>query len=175
MKRSSALPLVGIAGFAPLVAARGALAAATQTTSAADRAFVAKVSQGGMYEVEASKVARQKAVARDVNDVGVTEVHDHELVGAKLKSIATTLGLPFPSALNAAFAARLAKLESLSGPAFDRAYIVEMDAIHAIDVKAFEIEAASGTNPALRAFATETVVIVKRHIGALHAVPLPVA
>jgi putative membrane protein len=141
--------------------------------SDADRTFVAKVSQGGMFEVEASKVAESKAVERDVVDVSFTEVHDHELVGAKLKSIAGSLGLPFPSALNAAFTKRLDRLQALSGKAFDDAYITEMDAIHAVDVFAFAKEAESGTNPSLKAFAAETVLIVRRHIGALHAVPLP--
>ena len=126
-----------------------------------------------MFEVEASKVAKRKAVERDVVDVSYTEVHDHELVGAKLKSIAASLGLSYPSELDDAFAARLSRLEKLAGEAFDDAYIVEMDAIHATDVAAFAKKAASGSNAALKAFAAETVLIVRRHIGALHAVPLP--
>ena len=162
-----AFPALAIASRA------GTTVAEAAQVSAADRAFVAKVSQGGMYEVEASKVAERKATERDVIDQSVTEVHDHELVGAKLKSIALSLGLPFPTALNAMFAARLAKLEALSGKAFDDAYITEMDTIHGIDVQAFAIQASGGTNPALVAFAAETVIVVRRHIGALHAVPLP--
>jgi putative membrane protein len=146
------------------------LAGAEPELSAADRTFVAKVSQGGMFEVEASKVAERKAVEQDVVDVGFTEVHDHLLVGAKLKSTAASLGIAFPSELNAAFTKRLDRLKALSGRAFDDAYIMEMDSIHAT---AFAAEAANGTNPALKAFAAETVLIVKRHIGALHAIPLP--
>jgi putative membrane protein len=149
------------------------LAGAEPELSAADRTFVAKVSQGGMFEVEASKVAERKAVEQDVVDVGFTEVHDHLLVGAKLKSTAASLGIAFPSELNAAFTKRLDRLKALSGRAFDDAYIMEMDSIHATDVAAFAAEAANGTNPALKAFAAETVLIVKRHIGALHAIPLP--
>ena len=60
---------------------------AAAPASDADRAFVGKVSQGGMYEVEASKVAEARAVAQDVKDLATTEVHDHMLVGAKLKKI----------------------------------------------------------------------------------------
>ena len=146
-----------------------------QTLSAADRAFIAKVSQGGMFEVEASKVANQKAHEQDVIDVSLYEVHDHEFVGAKLKSIASSLGVNFPSALNADFQQRVNRLSSLSsGKEFDDAYIKEMDVIHAIDVQAFAEQAKNGQNPALKAFAAETVIIVRRHIGALQAVPLPV-
>ena len=146
---------------------------AASTYSAADHAFIMKVSQGGMYEVEASKVANDKARAQDVIDVSLYEVHDHQLVGAKLTSIANTLGITFPTTLNPMFQARLDKLKTLSGQAFDDAYIREMDAIHAIDVQAFAHEAQSGQNGPLRAFAAETVIIVRRHIGALHATSLP--
>lgn len=138
-----------------------------------DKAFVAKVSQGGMFEVEASKIANSKAVRQDVIDTSVTEVHDHDLVGAKLKGIAEKLSLPFPTGLNSSFKSRLEALNALSGPGFDAKYVKEMNAIHAIDVAAFKREAKVGENSTLRAFANETVVIVERHIGSLHAVPLP--
>ena len=146
--------------------------AAVGDLSAADRAFVAKVSQGGMYEVEASKVASQVAGRQDIVDIGFTEVHDHQLVGAKLRSIAASVGIELEPALNAAFQKRLDRLRGLSGKAFDNAYIKEMNAIHAADGAAFAEEARSGHHPALRAFAAETVLIVKRHLGSLHALPL---
>ena len=141
--------------------------------SPSDKAFVAKVSQGGMFEVEASKIGNSKAVRQDVIDTSVTEVHDHDLVGAKLKGIAEKLSLPFPTELNSSFKSRLEDLNSLSGPGFDAGYLKAMTAIHAVDVAAFKKEAVHGENSALRAFARETVVIVERHIGSLHAVPLP--
>ena len=141
--------------------------------SAADHAFIMKVSQGGMYEVEASKVANGKAREQNVIDVSLYEVHDHSLVSAQLTSIASSLGISFPTTLNPMFQARLDRLKSLSGRAFDDAYIEEMEAIHAVDVQAFANEAKYGRNSALRAFAAETVIIVRRHIGALHAVLLP--
>ena len=146
--------------------------AADADLSAADRSFIAKVSQGGMFEVEAGKVASQKAARQDITDIGFTEVHDHELVGAKLRSIAGASGVQLGTALNAAFQKRLDRLNSLSGKDFDNAFIQEMDAIHAADGAAFAAEAKSGHNPALRAFAAETVLIVDRHLGALHALPL---
>jgi putative membrane protein len=144
-----------------------------KAVSTADTAFVAMVSQGGMFEVEASKVAKDKAVQQDVIDTSFTEVHDHELVGAKLKSIAGNVNLPFPSELSAEFKGRLDALKALSGKAFDDAYIKEMSVIHKADGAAFAKEAKAGQNADLKAFAAETVLIVKRHIGSLHAVPAP--
>jgi putative membrane protein len=148
-----------------------AVSAAAPTLSKGDQTFVAKVSQGGMFEVEASKVGEDSAQAQDVKDLATAEVHDHELVGSKLKSITSANGVDLPSDLNADFSARLTRLKALSGKAFDTAYISEMDRIHALDGAAFAKEAASGQNADLKAFAAETVLIVKRHIGALHGTP----
>ncbi len=156
-----------------LLLASSGVALAAGTASPGDKAFVDKVSQGGLFEVEASKVAQRKAVAQDVKDQATTEVHDHELVGAKLKATAGKLGLAFPARLNADFTRSLDTLKKLAGPAFDAAYLAEMETIHAADGAAFADEAKAGTDADLRAFAAETHIIVERHIGALHAVPLP--
>jgi putative membrane protein len=140
---------------------------AGEPASVADKVFVGKVSQGGMYEVEASKIAEQKAIAQDVKDQANTEVHDHELVNAKLKQIATAHGIAVASTLNQTFQQRLDKLKNNSGSDFDAAYITDMQQIHANDEKLFAQESMIGTD-AFRPFAYETDHIVKRHIGALH-------
>jgi|ERR1700678_830207 putative membrane protein len=140
---------------------------ALEPASEADKVFVGKVSQGGMYEVEASKVAGQKASAPDVKDLAVMEVHDHGLVNRELKKIATEKGIPVSPALNATFQQRLEKLRSISESEFDAAYIADMEEIHDKDEKLFAKEATEGSDQ-FKTFARQTDLIVKRHIGALH-------
>jgi len=158
--------------FAPMATAFVlALGLATQadaatTASAADKAFVAKVSQGGMFEVALGKVAADKGDAQMIKDDGTTEAHDHELVGAKLKSISTDAGLDFPAKLNDEFQAKLDKISALSGKAFDTAYVAEMENIHKIDGGLFAREAEDGSG-AFKTFAAETHHIVLMHEGAL--------
>ena len=142
---------------------------ADNTFSAADKAFVAKVSQGGMFEVELAKVGQTKATTQDLKDQANTEEHDHTLVGDKLKSIMEANGMEFPTALNAEFKARLDKLSALSGAAFDSAYLHTMEEIHHIDGAAFKQESTGGSNPDLKSFAAETYRIVLRHLGELGA------
>ena len=142
---------------------------AKPTVSAADRAFVAMVSQGGMFEVQAGTVGAAQGSTQDIRDQGDTEQHDHQLVGAKLKSIATSIGITFPATLNATFQKELGTLTAASGAGFDAAYLQDMATIHAKDGEAFAKEAESGTNPDLRAFAAETHRIVLRHIGEIKA------
>jgi putative membrane protein len=135
--------------------------------SSTDTAFVDKVSQGGRYEVEASKLAEQRAKAPDVRDLATAEVHDHDLVNAKLKKLADAAGIPVAPELNAMFKDRLAKLTAVSASDFDNAYIEDMKSIHDKDEKLFAQEATDGTG-GFKMFAHQTDLIVKRHIGALH-------
>ena len=147
--------------------------AATATATAADRAFVAKVSQGGMFEVAAGKLAEQKGFTQDIRDFAAMEVHDHTLVGDKLKSVSSSDGVSFASKLNPEFQGKLDHLGALSGAAFDAGYMTEMSSLHAADGAAFAKEANEGGSPAFRTFGAETHVIVQRHIGAIHAAPPP--
>lgn len=165
MKHVSPLLLSGILFAAILPSAHAA-----DTVSAADRAFVAKVSQGGMFEVKLGALAADQGSLQDIKDQGTTEAHDHGLVGDSLKSIASDAGITFPDTLSPQFQKQLDGLKAMSGPAFDNAYLHAMEVIHMKDATAFATEAASGTNPKLRAFARETHRIVERHLGELHGV-----
>lgn len=158
-----AFAVVGIA-FLNLSTARAA-----DSFSEADKAFVGKVSQGGMYEVALGTLAETKATTQDVRDQANTEVHDHKLVGAKLKSIMERNGIKFPKSLNQEFQARLAKMQATPAARFDAAYLADMKKIHDADGAAFAQEAKAGSNPDLRAFAAETYRIVQRHLGEIGA------
>ncbi len=151
--------------LASLTFALPSLMAAPSTDT--DQTFVAKVSQGGAYEVAASKFAVQHATMPDVKDQALAEVHDHTLVGDELKRISTSAGIQIAPQLNPEFSARLAKLKSAVGPGFDAAYIDDMKSIHDKDQKLFAQEAMDGSE-AFKTFAHQTDLIVKRHIGALH-------
>ena len=158
--------------FIALVTGTLLLAAhAADTVSATDRAFVAMVSQGGMFEVKAGQLAAEQGSTQDIKDQGTTEAHDHQLVGNKLRSIAQAASIPIADSLNTEFQKQLDDLKALSGTAFDRAYLSSMNDIHNKDGAAFAKEATTGSNPDLRAFATETHRIVVRHLGELHATP----
>ena len=154
---------------AALLLCGAGLATAAPAPSQADRDFVAKVSQGGLYEVELGKVAERRGAAQDIRDQGNTEAHDHTLVGQALKAAAGSAGIPFSGGLNPEFKARLAKIGALAGEPFDRAYVADMKEIHAADGAAFLKESQDGGAPALKSFAASTYDIVQRHIGELDA------
>ena len=137
--------------------------------TAQDRTFVSKVGPGGMFEVEAGKLAESKASALDVRDFAVMEVHDHTAVGDRLKAISASEGVTVAPSLTPEFRAKLDKLRTLSGPAFDAQYMRDMGELHPKDGAAFAKEAESGGSADYRAFGRETHLIVARHIGAIQA------
>jgi putative membrane protein len=142
-----------------------------QNSRADDQAFVDKVSQGGMFEVAAGRLAETRGSTQDIRDFGTAEVHDHTLVGEKLKKVSAEAKITFPAQLNAEFSSKLQHMTRLTGPMFDQAYLTEMATLHDMDGDAFAKEATDGGTPAFRAFGAETHLIVQRHIGAIRAVP----
>ena len=145
--------------------------ASAQRASQADRDFVAKVSQGGMYEVEAGKVAAMRGTTPVVRNFGVLESHDHEGVGANLKRVANSSGVMFPAVLNAEFSARLAKLKAVPADQFDAYYWNDMKQIHNKDHGLFVQEAKEGSE-SYHEFAHETAVLVAAHLGWLNTITM---
>ena len=142
---------------------------AAGSASAADKAFVAKVSQGGLYEVEAGKIAQSRGVTPVVKNFGTLESHDHEAVNDQLKRIAGQTGVSIAPGLNAEFSQRLAKLKSVPSTNFDSSYIADMKQIHNKDEGLFAQEASDGS-AAYKPFAHQTAVLVKAHLGWLDTV-----
>ncbi len=135
--------------------------------SPVDAAFVGKVSQGGLYEVEAGKVAAIKGQTPFVKNFGVLESHDHEGVNAELKHIAGMTGIAIKPGLNAEFSQRLAKLKAVPAAQFDAFYLDDMKAIHNKDEGLFLQESQDGT-ASFKEFTHMTAVLVKAHLGWLN-------
>lgn len=145
----------------------GPMVLAAQSASQADRTFVAKVSQGGLYEVEAGKIAAMRGSTPAVKDFGDLDAHDHEGVNSRLKHIAAMTGVSIAPGLNAEFSQRLDKLKAAPAAQFDAYYIADMKQIHNNDEGLFLKEADEGSAP-YQQFAHQTAVLVKAHLGWLN-------
>ena len=142
----------------------GSAVFAAEPASEKDRAFVAKVSQGGLYEVEAGRVAGSRGSVPVVKDFGILESHDHEGVNSELKRIAGMTGVNITPGLNPEFSARLAKLKAVPQGQFDAYYVNDMKQIHNNDEGLFVQESQEGSGP-YKNFAHATAVLVKAHLG----------
>jgi putative membrane protein len=157
-KVGAAVVVAGLMGGTSLVA---------QAASSADKTFVGKVSQGGLYEVEAGRVAAMRGTSPVVKDFGLLESQDHEGVNSRLKAIAGKTGVSIKPGLNAEFSARLAKLKAVPAEQFDAYYVGDMKQIHDKDEGLFVQESNEGSQP-YKEFAHLTAVLVKAHLGWLN-------
>jgi putative membrane protein len=147
----------------------GAKPAGAQTKDAAnaiapaDQAFVKEAAIGGMAEVDLGQLAASKAESPDVKQFGQRMVDDHGKANTELKSWASQKNVTLPTELDARHKAEHARLEKLSGAAFDRAYMQAMVADHNKDVAAFMRESKAAKDPDLKAWAAKTLPTLQEH------------
>ena len=127
--------------------------------SLGDKKFVRDAAQGGMAEVELGKLATEKASSDDVKKFGQRMVDDHSKAGDQLKQVASSEGVQLPQGLSAKD-----KLSKLSSEQFDKAYMADMVKDHTQDVADFQRESRSGSDPAVKDFASQTLPTLQDHL-----------
>jgi putative membrane protein len=129
---------------------------ATATLSAKDKSFMKEAAQGGMMEVEMGKMAQQKGKSADVKKFGSTMVSDHTKAGNELMAIAKKKGVDLSK--------EKGKTMKLNDATFDKEYINAMVKDHEEDLAAFQGEGKNGSDADVKAFASKTSAMIKRHL-----------
>jgi putative membrane protein len=166
MKSNQIASLLGIGCFGFMLV--GAISSqgqgGTEQASAADKAFVRDALKGGKAEVELGELASKKGNSEEVKQFGQKMVEDHTKLGDQMAGVAGQIGVDPPSMLSPKDNALKLKLESLSGDAFDKAYINAMVTDHQKDLSAFRREVTGGTSPAVKSAAKEGEHVVAMHL-----------
>jgi putative membrane protein len=136
--------------------------AAKDTLNQDDQTFVREAGIGGMAEVELSKLA-QKSENTDVKSFADRMIRDHTKANQELTTIATSLGMDVPKALDAEHERLRQKLQTLHGKPFDEQYMQGMVDDHNKVVKLFQQEERSGSNAAFKQFAQKTLPVLQEH------------
>jgi len=129
-----------------------------------DASFVEKAAQGGMAEVEASELAANRATSDAVRNFGTMLVEDHGAANVQLAEIAKSNGMPLPDTMGESHQEILKTLQAVEGPRFDQAYLAQMVKSHEESVQLLRSEIASGQNADLKAYATDVLPIVEKHL-----------
>jgi putative membrane protein len=135
-----------------------------------DVSFYKKAAEGGIAEVEAGNLAQSKGNSQKVKDFGAMMVKDHSAANEKLKALAATKDVTLPTSSSVGQMATKAKLEVLTGDAFDKSYIKGQVQAHQDTVGLFRKEIASGQDPDAQAFAKATLPTVRSHLKAINAI-----
>jgi putative membrane protein len=125
--------------------------------------FWAKAAEGGMAEVELSKLAQTKATNPEVKKFAQQMVTDHTKANGELKALAGKLKVTLPADLNSNHKSTMEKLGTLSGADFDKAYVDAMVSDHNDAVNLFQGEADGGTTEEVKTWAAKTLPTLKSH------------
>ena len=136
----------------------------------ADSKFYTTAAQGGMAEVELGNLAQQKSSNASVKEFGAMMASDHGMANEKLKSMADSKSVSLPSTIGVKQMAVKAKLQMLSGDAFDKAYVKDMIKDHQEDIAMFEKEASQGLDADAKAFASATLPTLRTHLKKIQAI-----
>jgi putative membrane protein len=134
-----------------------------QAGKMADHEFAMKAAMDGMTEVELGQIALKNAASEDVKTFAQRMIDDHSKAGDELKTLATSKGLTFPTALDAQHKKTVDDLAKLTGADFDRKYMESMVKDHDKAVALFEKEASSGKDAEAKAWAEKTLPTLREH------------
>ncbi|GIH96905.1 DUF4142 domain-containing protein [Planobispora siamensis] len=140
--------------------------------SPADRDFLVKVRQAGLWEIPTGQQAQQRAGSKRVKEVGMHLVTDHQKLDVQVRSVAAQLDVKLPDQASADQRRWMAELSSKSGADYDRTFADRLRQAHG---KVFNVVAAvrAGTrNDLVRSFAQRAVEVVMKHMTLLESTGL---
>lgn len=135
-----------------------------------DAKFVVDAGNGGLTEVELSKLAQQKATNAKAKEFADMMVMDHNKANEELKTLAKTKNVTLPDSLNADSKKAWEGLSKKSGVDFDKAYINAMVDDHKKTVSLFEDASKNLKDADLKAFVDKTLPVIKGHLEKVTAI-----
>jgi putative membrane protein len=112
-------------------------------------------------EVEMGKMAQQKGKSAEVKKIGGMMVSDHTKANNELMGIAKKKGVDLSK--------EKPSMKKLDAANFDKEYIDAMVKDHEKDLSAFQAEAKNGSDADVKAFASKTSAVIKKHLDAVKA------
>ena len=129
-----------------------------------DKKFAKDAAVSGLVEVELGKLATQKASKDEIKQFGEKLAADHSKANEELKQVAGKEKIQVPEALDSKHQSQIDKLAKLDGAEFDKAFLKEQLKNRQAAVRDFNSEAQSGTDPAIRTFASNMLPTLQQHV-----------
>jgi predicted outer membrane protein len=164
---SAASPSMGASGAGQSAAGTGA------KLNASDEKILKDMAMADMAEVEGGKMAQGKSQNGDVKSFAQQMIDDHTSNLNDVKALAQARGVTLPTEPDAKHKAMAAKLEKMSGDAFDKAYmkqagVQDHKAVHAKLMAA----AKKAKDPELKALVEKTAPVVAQHLKSAEQMPM---
>jgi putative membrane protein len=145
------------------VAALCFLLAAPQAFARSDQSFARAAAQGNLAEIDAGRLASQRARSNDVRDYGRMLMRDHRDANRKLERVADRIDVNLPERPSADQRAAYARLAHMSGRVFDRMFLRQMVMDHRTVISMFREQARERRSETAR-FAREMLPKLQSHL-----------
>jgi len=140
-------------------------AAGATKLAAADRKAIMDMGMSNMAEVAMGKLAQSKSQNADVKAFAEKMVTEHGAALTEVQTLAQSKGVTLPADLDAKHKAQSAKLEKMSGDAFDKAYAKQGGVAAHKETLAKLKKAQKDTKDAdVKAQVTKMIPVVEEHL-----------
>ena len=162
---SATAPTMGASSSMGASGAGQAAAGSGAKLSASDEKAVKDMAMADMAEVETGKLALSKSQNSEVKAFAQQMVDDHGQALSKVQALAQARGVTLPTEPDAKHKAMAAKLEKLSGDAFDKAYMAGAGVKDHKDTKSKLTSDAKKIKDAdVKALADQHMPVVEQHL-----------
>jgi len=135
----------------------------SRSFSTSDRDFIDEAMQGGMFEVESSRLALEKNASAANRSFANMMIEDHTKANESLEKIVHEKGGTVPITLSPDMQDKLDELRQASGAAFDHTYHDMQVKAHDEAIALFEREARDADDADLKSFAQRTLPTLRMH------------
>lgn len=168
-----------LAAFAAPIAASAQTPTAGMNTPAAsalnkaDQKIVKDMARANMAEIEAGKIAVSKSQSAEVKAYAQRMIDDHTKALNDVTTLAQTKGVTLPTEVDAKHKAMAAKLNRLTGDAFDREYMKQAGVSDHTKVHAMlKKDSTRAKDPDVKALAAKMMPTVEEHLTSAKAMPM---
>lgn len=135
-----------------------------------DKTFVKKAIMGSNSEIAAAKMALQKSSNPQVQDFAHKMIDDHTKLLDDMKAVAAQENIQYKDEPSPEGKKMAKKLDVLSGPEFNKAYVNGMVKDHKEDVKDFTAEANSGKDQPTKDAAQKGLPVIQEHLQMIEGI-----
>lgn len=125
--------------------------------------FMTKAASGGMFEVEAARLAQQRAQNPQVKSFADMMVKDHSGANDELRSLAASKNIMLPDSMSSEHMDELRDLREKRGAEFDREYMGTMVDAHETDISLYEDAAENMEDQQVKTFASGKLPTLRQH------------
>ena len=145
------------------------VSSAKAQTDTATMNFLVQASIGNLQEISSGKLAAQKATNPKVKAFGNRMVTDHGKAETQLLALANKKGYNLPANATSGVVEDPMLVKAADGK-FDKLYVHMMMPGHRSAAGLFQQYAIAGKDPDIKAFAQQTLPVIKSHLAEIKAI-----